>query len=295
MESINGLHDTPLVSVVMINWNRKEILRKTLLKLREQTYSKYEIIIADNGSSDGAARMIETEFSEVVLIELQENVGIEGYNIAFEKSSGEIVVILDNDSFLEPEGIAKIVRKFRQYPKLGALGCKVLYYDSGETHHWHPAVRVEEGPAEGFDAPLFNGCAAAARRSVIEKVGFYPPEYFLYENERDFCTRIINAGYDVKYFTDIVGFHMVSREGRSNERLIFFATRNRIWYLWKYMPFGIALWKSFTILVYNLFSAAKNMQLMIYLRPFFYAIKGLPEIIKNRTPIKKEYIHKALY
>jgi GT2 family glycosyltransferase len=295
MENVDSFDNAPLVSVVIINWNRKEILRQALTRLRRQTYAKYEVIIADNGSTDGAAEMIEKEFPEVTLLKLNENVGIKGYNMAFEKSSGEFIAILDNDSFLEDEGLAKIVGKFRRYPKLGALGCKVYYYDSGKIHHWHPTVRADDGPEEGFDAPLFNGCAAAARRSVLEEVGFYPAEYFLYENERDLCTRIINAGYDVKYFTDIVGFHMVSYEGRSSERLIFYATRNRIWYLWKYMPIGIAIWKTFTILAFNVLSAAKNMQLIIYVRPVFSALRGLPQIIKKRAPIKREYISKVLY
>lgn len=295
METLDTLNSAPLVSVVMINWNRKEILRQVLSKLRSQTYPNYEIIIADNGSADGATEMVEKEFPEVTLLKLGENLGIAGYNIAFENSSGEFIVILDNDSFLEEEGITKIVKKFQKYPNLGALGCKVYYYYSGNIHHWHPTVRDEQGPAEGFDAPLFNGCAAAARTSVLKEVGFYPEEFFLYENERDLCTRIINAGYDVKYFTDIVGFHMLSEEGRSSERLIFYATRNRIWYLWKYMPTGIALWKTFTISAFNIFLAIKNMKIKVYLIPMFFALKGLPQVLKKRRPIKKEYLAKVLY
>jgi len=292
---MESLDDIPLVSVLMINWNRKEILRQVLLNLARQTYLHFEIIIADNGSTDGAPEMVENEFPHIKLIRLSENTGIKGYNIAFEHSSGRFIVILDNDSFLENEGIAKIVKKFQRYPKLGALGCKVYNYYSGEVHHWHPKVKDENGPEDGFDSPLFNGCAGGARRSVLKEVGFYPEEFFLYENERDLCTRIINAGYDVKYFTDIVGFHMVSGEGRSNERLVFYATRNQIWYFWKYMPIRIALWKTFVTTAFNILAGVKNMKVGMYLMPISSALKGLPNILRQRSPVKKRYLSKVLY
>ena len=295
MEALDMVESIPLVSVVMINWNRKDILRHVLLKLAGQTYPRYEIIIADNGSTDGAAEMVETEFRQVKLIRLNENCGIKGYNIAFENSLGEIIVILDNDSFPEDEGIAKIVKKFQKYPKLGALGSKVYYYYSGKIHHWHPHVRDEYGPDEGFDSPLFNGCSAAARSSVLKEVGFYPDEFFLYENERDLCTRIINSCYDVKYFTDIAGYHMVSEESRSSERLIFYATRNRIWYCWKYLPIWIACWKTMAIAGFNIIAAVKSMRIKLYLEPIFVGIMGLPGVLKKRRPVKKEYLQKILY
>lgn len=292
---MEALDNTPLVSVLIINWNRKEILKQVLMNLAKQTYPHFEIIIADNGSTDGAPEMVESEFPNVKLIRLDDNLGIKGYNIAFKNSAGEFIVILDNDSYLEETGIAKIVKKFQNYPGLGALGCKVYNYYSGKVHHWHPKVKDENGSEKGFDSPLFNGCAGAAKSRVLKEVGFYPEEFFLYENERDLCTRIINAGYDVKYFTDIVGFHMVSDEGRSSERLIFYATRNQIWYFWKYMPIRIALWKTVKITVFNMLAAVKNMRVKMYLMPIASALRGLPKIFKHRRPVKKEYLSKVLY
>ena len=292
MESVNHI---PFVSIVMINWNRKEILRHVLTTLARQTYGRYEIVLCDNHSTDGAPDMVEHEFPDVRLFRLDDNIGITGYNIAFEHSTGEIIVILDNDSFLEDDGISKIVNKFQTYPQLGALGCKVYNYYSGRVHHWHPTVREVNLPADGVDSPLFNGCAAAARRLVLDEVGFYPDEFFLYENERDLCTRIINAGYDVKYFTDISGHHMVSEESRSNERLIYYARRNRLWYFWKYMPIHIALWKTGLIMVSSMIAAAKSGKVRMHLRPLIHALSAMPLILKKRTPIKKALVSKVLY
>lgn len=292
---MDTLENFPLASVVMINWNRKEILKQALTSLIRQTYRKYEIIIVDNGSCDGAPEMVEKEFPQVKLIRLSKNIGIDGYNVGFRRSSGEFIVILDNDSFLEDEGINKIVRKFQTYPRLGALGCKVYNYYSGRVHHWHPVVREENGPDEGFDSPLFNGCAAAARRNVLDEVGFYPPEFFLYENERDLCTRIINAGYEVKYFTDIAGFHINPKETHRSERLVFYANRNLIWYFWKYLPIGVALERTIAVSVYNIIRGIRTLKLGMHLKPILAGLFGLPKILKHRCPIKKEYVSKVIY
>jgi len=285
----------PPVSVVMINWNRKEILRHVLSTLAGQTYPNYEIVLCDNNSTDGAPDMVESEFPGVKLIRLPENVGITGYNIAFNHCAGEIIVILDNDSFLEDDGIAAIVKKFQTYPKLGALGCKVYNYYSGQVHHWHPKVKTDHVPEEGVDTPLFNGCAAAARRSVLKEVGFYADEFFLYENERDLCTRIISAGYDVKYFTDICGYHMVSEEGRSSERLIYYSTRNLIWYYWKFIPIPMALLRTAVIAVSHTISAITSGKVRVYLKPVLDALLALPTIVKKRTPVPAEFLAKVLY
>lgn len=285
----------PLVSVVIINWNRKDVIKETLLEMKKQTYDNYDIIVVDNNSTDGAPDVIEVDFPEVKLIRLKENVGIKGYNIAFENSKGEIIVILDNDSFLERDGIKKIVEKFKKYPNLGALGCKVYDSNSKKVHHWHPKVRDENGPEEGFESPLFNGCAAAVRRNVLEEVGFYPEEYFLYENERDLCTRIINAGYDVRYYTDIVGYHKVSDVGRSSDRLIYFQTRNLLWYYWKYLPLLLSLRKSVKLMIGNLIYSLITGRFKTYLCPIAHSVMHLPMILKKRMPIRKEVISKVLY
>jgi GT2 family glycosyltransferase len=289
------LNTPPLVSIVMINWNRKKILKEVLTRLSRQTYEPFEIVCCDNNSTDGAPDMVAKSFPEVKLIRLNDNLGIAGYNMAFAQSAGEIIVILDNDSYLEDDSIAKIVEKFSTYPNLGALGCKVYNHYSGELHHWHPNFRKEHGATEGVDTPLFNGCAAAARRSVLKEVGFYPDEFFLYENERDLCTRIISAGYDVKYFTDITGYHMVHEEGRNSERLIYYGKRNLIWYYWKYMPLHVAVIKTLSISASSAVAAMTTGQAKIHLRPVFHGVVGLLKILKKRAPVEKSLIRKVLY
>ena len=283
-------------SVVIANWNRKDNIREALLELRKQTYANVEVIVSDNNSTDGSPDMIEREFPEVRLIRLKRNTGIKGYNIAMAKAGGEIIIILDSDSYLEKGGIEKIVSKFMRFPKLGALGCKVINCCTNEIHYWHPCIRDEEMPEGGFDSPLFNGCAAAVRKTVLDEVGYYPEEYFIYDNERDLCTRIIDAGYDVKYFTDITAYHRVSPQQRSNECLIFYSTRNLIWYYWKYLPYRIAFAKTKLIYGHCKSAGATKKESRIYFKSFLCAAIGLPMIfLFKRKPVKNENVEKILY
>lgn len=289
------LPEKPFVSVVIINWNRKDDIRDTLQKMSGQSYKNFEIIVVDNNSTDGAPEMIEKFFPRVYLIKLPRNLGIEGYNIAIKNARGEIIVILDNDSFLEEDGIQKIVDKFNEFPKLGALGCKVKNYYTKKTHHWHPFVNSEDGPPGGYDAPLVNGCAAAARKDVLDEVGYYPEEFFLYENERDLCTRIVNRGYDVKYFLDILGYHKVSPTARDTGRKTYCLTRNNIWYFLRYAPLWIAVWKIGRVLAGQFIRSLQSRTTGSWFMAIFDAVLGVPAVLRKREVVKKEYRKLLLY
>ena len=111
----------PLVSVVMLCWNRIDDVRESLSRLRLQTYSPIEVIVVDNASTDGTPEMVEQDFAEVRLIRMEENSGVAAYNVGFEEAEGEFIVILDDDSFPAEEAVARMVGKFQANPKLARL------------------------------------------------------------------------------------------------------------------------------------------------------------------------------
>lgn len=289
------LSDSPKVSVVILNWNRKDDIRETLEAMLRQSYSNLEIIVADNDSTDGAPEMIEELFPQVKLIKLPRNIGIEGYNIAIKNAKGALIVILDNDSFLEPDGVQKVVDKFRQFPDLGVVACKVKYFPSNVTHHWHPFITSEDGPDEGYDAPLFNGCAAAVRKDILDEVGYYPEEFFLYENEKDLTARIVNKGYKVRYFLDILAYHKVSPVARKTSRRTYYKTRNDIWYFLKYYPAWIFIPRIGKVVLKELYEALQNRTVLSYFKGLVDAVIGIPMILRKRQPVKREYFKTLLY
>src|SRR3990170_4629146 len=120
----------PLVSVVILTWNRKDDLLETVAELKESTYAPIEIIVVDNGSNDGTQEEINEKFSEVNFIRLEKNVGIAGYNIGMKKARGEYVVLLDSDSFPDRKAIERMVAVFESDSQIGAVAFDVHKYDS---------------------------------------------------------------------------------------------------------------------------------------------------------------------
>ncbi len=286
-----------LVSVVIANWNRRDDLRETLLRYQAQTYPYVEIVVVDNGSTDGAVTMISEEFPAVRLIALPENRGVEAYNLGLKAARGEIVVVSDNDSWLEPEGIEKILRKFKEGgPRLAVVACEIVYPPRNAVYEWyqHPVDRRAPRP-EGYPAHLFIGAGAALRRRVLEQVGYYPEEFFFFMNEVDLCTRIIGAGYDVRYFPDVVAFHKLATKSRARTLGPLLSFRNIIWYYWKYFPLQIALGRSLIRIPFDmLLLTVKGVPFPATLRTLRELLGGIPAIVRTRRPIPRNYVRRAL-
>lgn len=286
-----------LVSVVIATWNRKSELRNTLRHYQGQSYQKIEIIVVDNGSTDGTADMIAKEFPTVRLIKLNENLGVKAYNIGMKESRGQIVVVSDNDSYLEPTGVQKIIHKFQQgSPKLAVAACEIVYLPHNAVYQWYPHPVDKRGPkADGYPSHLFIGAGAAIKKEILEKVGYYPEEFFLYMNEVDLCTRIIGAGYEVRYFPDIVAYHRWTDASRAKDRTRLLSFRNIIWYYWKYFPFHIALGRSLIRIPFELVQLGiQGVNILRLLATLAETLGKLPHILRNRHPIPKKYVRKAL-
>src|SRR5690554_4798994 len=101
--------NNPLVSIVILCWNRKKDMKESLNNIRKIDYTNLEVIVVDNCSTDGTVEMIEQDYPEVNLIKMYKNIGIEAYNIGFKNSLGEYIVILDDDSFPAKGAIQRMV------------------------------------------------------------------------------------------------------------------------------------------------------------------------------------------
>ncbi|MDG0794580.1 glycosyltransferase family 2 protein [Cohnella ginsengisoli] len=215
-----GNSDRPLVSVVMLAWNRSDDVRESLMRLREQAYQPLEIIVVDNASTDGTPEMVAAAFPEVSLLRMPENLGIAAYNRGFEKANGEFIVIIDDDSFPAKHAIGRMVDKFEANQQLAVVAFDVRNYASFDP------TRDDELPSvatasSGDYLMSFNGAGAGVRKSVFEQAGYYPAEFFLYNNELDTAIRIHDAGYEIAFFADVVAYHKFSPVNRSSWRAPF--------------------------------------------------------------------------
>ncbi|MCP5107314.1 MAG: glycosyltransferase family 2 protein, partial [bacterium] len=207
------------------------------LEAQKQHYNSIEIIVVDNGSSDGTPAMIKETFPGVNLIALQQNIGVAAYNTGFQQAAGQYIVVLDDDSFPETHAIPRMVEEFQRNEKLGVVAFDVRnYYDYKKTNlnPASPVSPVSEKPGtaaaeenQGSRYQMaFNGAGVGIRKKCIDEVGGYPAEFFLYWNEQDLSIRILDAGYQIKWFTDIISLHKYSPGNRESQRAPFYYTRN---------------------------------------------------------------------
>ncbi len=170
----------PCVSIVMLCWNRKEDVYESLRRIREIEYGALEVIVVDNGSTDGTQTMVEQEFPEARLIRMYKNLGIEAYNIGFENASGEYIVILDDDSFPAKQAIRRMVDKFQKDPQLGVVAFDVRNYFNYDEVKTMEAESGDVNTAAITKDYLmsFNGAGAGVRKDIFKEVGFYPEDFF---------------------------------------------------------------------------------------------------------------------
>ncbi|MFZ2071221.1 MAG: glycosyltransferase family 2 protein [Halobacteriota archaeon] len=278
----------PLVSVVIVNWNKKSDLKKAIESIYDQTYQNIEIIVVDNHSTDGSIEMVQKDFLNVKLIIMPDSDygACETINIGMVNTVGEFVVVMDNDAILEKDWIELAVKNFNENDKIGAIGSKVVNYYSKKAE-WYHARPVEEWQDKEFKTSQFHGAAAAFRKSVLDEVGYYPKEYFLYENEFALGAKIINAGYDVIYCPNVVAYHKATYKTIS-KRVVYYGTRNKLWNALMYLPAKTAINSGFKVLVIDgsvLIVKFKGRYIKSYLKALIVVIFMSPKILVNRQAI----------
>jgi GT2 family glycosyltransferase len=239
------------IGIIVLNWNGKEDTTKCLKSLQNLTYPAVEIIIVDNGSTDGSQEHFRTHFPHFTLIETGENLGYAGGNNAGLKLALkrplEYFFILNNDTIVDPGIVEAFLEGFKQYPDAGILGSKIyLMNEPGRFDHfggnWN-AKRLEfnyVGYREVDDQKTWEepqeldyvcGAGIMIRRAVFETIGLFDPRFFLFWEETDFCFRARRAGFRVMNQPKAILWHKVSASFKGGKPLAtYFYWRNRL--LW---------------------------------------------------------------
>lgn len=217
-----GLAPTPLVSVVIVNFNRRDDLAYTLDRLAESQYPNLEIIVVDNSSADDSVSMLRRCYPEVRVIPLTENLGTLGRNRGLEEAKGQYILMLDSDSHPEPQSISRMVEHFENHQDLGAAAFRTMLPDQSEE----PAANDH----------VFIGCGAGFRKEALREIGGYPADYGFYVEEYDVSYRLIENGLKVRYFDDLIVNHRKSEVGRDFGQIIRQLVRNNLYLYTRYFP-----------------------------------------------------------
>jgi GT2 family glycosyltransferase len=240
----------PLASVVIPNWNGAHHLPVCLDALRRQTYPHLELIVVDNGSTDGSLALLARDYAEVRVLRLGRNLGLTGGNNAgFRAAQGEVLVSLNNDTEAEDRFVEALVTPLLEHPEAGMAAAKMLLFDRRDTIHSAgdgygvdgiPFNRgVWERDEGQYDEPrwIFGGCggAVAYRRQMLDQVGLFDESFFMYCEDVDLNWRAQLAGWGCWYAPDAVVYHKLSATG-GGPIASYYTGRNTLWVLAKDVP-----------------------------------------------------------
>jgi len=272
------------ISVLIITYNRKDDLRKTIKSIKEQTRKPDEIIIVDNASTDGTAEMVRKEYPELKLLVSPENRGLTyGVNLAYSNSIGDIAAVLESDMEFDKNWVEEVVREFDRDPEAGAVVPRFLHRAANGY------VDVEFPPDENNNLERINGCWCL-RREIFEKHNELPydSDYFLYAQEPEASARIFNMGYKIRRIWTTTTYHNQNLStGRTNlKTLQFFQTRNTFWNLWTfYSKRNIAVYTPVYVVYFLL--TFKGTGIKHILHGIFSSLLGIPKCLKKRQVVDK--------
>lgn len=169
--AVAGEAQGPLVSVITVSYNGYPLLADLLRSLRRQTYSRHEVVVVDNASTDGSAERLRREFPEARVLELDENLGFAGGNNAgIRAARGELVALANNDTVADPGWLEELVRTALEDPRIAAVGSKILFL----TPFLPLRLTVEGGggPAPGVLFGEESGFAGCDYDKAVYKAGF---------------------------------------------------------------------------------------------------------------------------
>jgi len=223
----------PLVSVCILSYNRRADLTRTLERLQGDPYGRLELLVADNASGDGTPEMLRAAFPAVRLFTHPENIGIDALNTAVMAARGEVILVLDDDSWPEPGAIGRAVARLTENPQLGLITCDVLEPESQQR--WDMAYLPRDpgsGPQPWF---CFVGCGFFIRTGLFQAMGGYPQDFFLYANEAPVAAEVFLRGFELEFLPDVRVFHkMPNRQKGFSQNHVFYGLRNDLQTAWRY-------------------------------------------------------------
>lgn len=189
------------MTIVFLVYNRRDELKTSLEKmLFESDYDSdlVDVIVVDNASTDRSAEMVSEHFPQVRLIRRETNVGTSGWNDGFDVAEGDYVLVLDDDCYLPPDGLRRAVLA------ASAHGADLVSFRVASTHD--PTFVFSDDYRTGLFS--FWGCAALIRRRVLEQIGGYDPEIFVWAHELEFMLRFFDAGFRHLHLPEVTAQHM---------------------------------------------------------------------------------------
>jgi hypothetical protein len=248
---------TPKVFIIVLNWNGHQDTIECIHSIRKTNYPRYEIVIVDNGSTDGSEEILRHAFPDIKLIQTGENLGFaEGNNVGIRyalKNGADYTVILNNDTAVDEGFTTELVNAAKSDSSIGIASSKIYFYDRPDIIWYAGALLdLKTGKSKhiGYnkkDAGQYDtiretdracGCSMMISRRTCEAVGLMDPEYFCYGEEADWSLRARNAGFKVVFVPGSKVWHKISATtgGAGTGYYLYYSVRNHLHLVKTHLP-----------------------------------------------------------
>jgi N-acetylglucosaminyl-diphospho-decaprenol L-rhamnosyltransferase len=233
------------LSIIIINWKSRAFVRDCLASICANDGAiAYEVFVVDNASYDGSEEMVKSEFPHVTFIQSEHNLGFAGANnLAFSQSRGRNIMFLNPDIEIQGAAIQTLIASLESISDAGMVGARLLNSDLSlqttcitalpsilnqalSSEHlrkafpkwkmWGMQALFEENN-EPAQVEAISGACMLARREVIEEVGSFSTDYFMYAEDVDLCVKIAQAGWKIYYVPDAMIIHHAGGSSSSRE------------------------------------------------------------------------------
>jgi N-acetylglucosaminyl-diphospho-decaprenol L-rhamnosyltransferase len=291
------------LSIVILCWNDLKVIADCLASIYSGTHATdFEVIVSDNGSTDGSLEFIRKDYPQVRLIENGRNLRFaKGNNVAIRASHGEYVLILNPDTIIHDGTLDKLTVFANSHPEAGAFGCKVLNSDGSiqECVRPLPTVRSEWCAALGLGALAYlsewfhpgvythwkgdtertvgwlAGCFILVRGDLLKRLGGFDEQFFYYFEDTDLCWRIWDSGNSILYTPSVAITHLGGQSTNRRFSPIGFALDGQVTrYLYYYKYYGAS----------GVRSCRRTMLVGLLLRRIGY---GLAQLLRPNESRKK--------
>lgn len=297
------MNELPRVSVIVVNWNGQQHLERCFTALQRQTYPHVEMILVDNGSTDGSLKYMREHFPAVRIIANRTNQGFAApNNQGFAAARGKYIATLNNDTEASAGWLAALVHELETHPQAGMAASLMCFADSPGTVNsagieintlgiaWDrlSGRPVHEAQATG---DIFGACAGAAlyRKEMLERTGGFADHFFAYMEDVDLAWRAQLGGWTCRYTPDAHVLHVHSAtSGEQSPFKLFLLGRNKVWLIARCYPSPEVWWWLPLIVLYD--AAAVVYRLLrerdsSSLRGRLAGLRALPERIAERRQI----------
>ncbi|OYU55983.1 MAG: hypothetical protein CFE25_01695 [Chitinophagaceae bacterium BSSC1] len=267
----------PSVAIILVNWNSFDVTNDCIESLKKVDYKGHQVLVVDNGSIDGSGEKLFTLHPEITLIKSETNQGFTGgNNLGFQyaiKNGFHYSIMLNNDTFVEPDFLTHLVNYMELHPNTGAIQSRIHYnhnrailWNGGSYYSSWSGFAYTKGinqiPSKAYlqikTVDWVTGCAFFVRNSVLEQTGLLAQNMFIYSEDVDLSFRIKSMGYSLIYHPDSIVYHIAGmsnksktkgKEGFLNPIVHYLNFRNRIWLLKRYTKW----YQAPTVFICNIF------------------------------------------